>query len=667
LVWATTNHLSSLCFVGAIYHIKVNQMMIEATQVPVPKAGLIEKEVGDELFLLDEQEAVTHRLNAREFNIWQLCNGTRDINNIAQEISGTCRLPAQEILDRVCEVVSQFQESGLLGLGVAEGKEVDSIYNQDIPFVLEHNQRLSNSFLWSLQRSFYERQGVNAWRQDIIPHYATTNPFIAKAYAQVIVGYLQDWRSANQKLEPSMPSGQPFYFIELGAGSGRFTYYFLKKFLSLYRRANLESVQFKYVMTDYAEPNLASWRAHPSLKPFVKEGLLDFARFDVGNDQELTLENSGVTLSADTVKNPIVVLANYCFDSFPQDVFLTREGQLHESLITVASRQRESDLAELSLLSRLDLYYNHVAVTTNYYDDPDVDQILADYQQQVPDSAILFPISALRCCQLFQRISTGRLLLLSADYGYIGKDSLLNQEPPQISVYGTANHGYAFSMPVNYHAVGEYFIKQGGQVMFSRQLSARLNVAGFLLGYTPDGYPETCNAFSDSISQFGPDDYLNLRVGITKNCDDLGISQILALLRLGTGDPEIMVACLPTLTKRAQSITDWQKQDLFRLIQLVWEMYFPLRGDVDLPFQLGVLFFELGHFSEALVYFHHSLNLTGRFHDTLYKICLCYYHLDQREEASQYLAEVLTLHTDRERAASEIPLPPDRETVTDGP
>lgn len=55
---------------------------------------------------------------------------------------------------------------------------------------------LSQSLLWKLQRNFYNRWGVDAWRMGIVPHYITSNPFVAGAYARLALGFLRDWRSA---------------------------------------------------------------------------------------------------------------------------------------------------------------------------------------------------------------------------------------------------------------------------------------------------------------------------------------------------------------------------------------------------------------------------------------------------------------------------------------
>jgi hypothetical protein len=46
--------------------------------------------------------------------------------------------------------------------------------------VLEHFTRCSNSLLWKLMMSFYDRKGVESWSQGIVPHFITCNAFIGR-------------------------------------------------------------------------------------------------------------------------------------------------------------------------------------------------------------------------------------------------------------------------------------------------------------------------------------------------------------------------------------------------------------------------------------------------------------------------------------------------------
>src|SRR5262245_35207478 len=89
-------------------------------------------------------------------------------------------------------------------------------------FPLETVCRLSRSVLWGLQPRFYERQGMAAWSEGIVPHHVTCNPYLARAYARVVLGFVRDWRD---RLDPS----QPVYIVELGAGSGRLAFHLLRQ------------------------------------------------------------------------------------------------------------------------------------------------------------------------------------------------------------------------------------------------------------------------------------------------------------------------------------------------------------------------------------------------------------------------------------------------------
>lgn len=51
--------------------------------------------------------------------------------------------------------------------------------------------------LWKLMMSFYDREGVESWAQGIVPHFITSNTFIAKRYSNVLRAYFRDATRAN--------------------------------------------------------------------------------------------------------------------------------------------------------------------------------------------------------------------------------------------------------------------------------------------------------------------------------------------------------------------------------------------------------------------------------------------------------------------------------------
>ena len=106
--------------------------------------------------------------------------------------------------------------------------------------------------------SFYDRKGVDSWSQGIVPHFITSNTFIGKSYAKVLQGFLEDCMSpgAQMKVNPE----EPLYIIELGAGSGKFTFFMLKALEEMQATCNFPLKNIKYVMTDFTEANFEFWR-----------------------------------------------------------------------------------------------------------------------------------------------------------------------------------------------------------------------------------------------------------------------------------------------------------------------------------------------------------------------------------------------------------------------
>jgi hypothetical protein len=501
-------------------------------------------------------------------------------------------------------------------------------------FVLEHNQRLSRSLLWRRQRAFYERQGIEAWRQGIIPNFITSNPVIGRAYAQVVLGWMRDWcgasRSASGRLSAPEP-GQPFYLIELGAGAGRFAFHFLEAFRRLHARSQLRDVAFRYVMADLPERNIEFWLSHPRLQPFLEEGLLDVARFDAEHDEQLVLRRSGTVLAPGTVANPLAVVANYFFDSIPQDAFTLSDGVLHECLVSISSPRPESEVeAEAEdFLDQAKVSFEDHVVRGACYGDAELDGILEDYRERLDDTTILFPSGALRCLRRLQRLAGDRLLLLSGDKGHASEDELRER----VSGVSLVRHGGAFSLMVNYDAIGRYFRLRDGHVLRPIHRHMSLHVGAFLLGQPPDGHGETELAYEDAIERSGPDDYSLLLKRMEKHLEEMQLEEILGLLRWSGWDPGMLMAAFSRLMAEAEDASEPLRQELCWALQQVWETDYPLGGeeDDDLAFHLGILLYVMDRPAEALTFFDHSLRVHGEEPGTYYNQGMC--HVRLRDDA----------------------------------
>jgi tetratricopeptide (TPR) repeat protein len=483
---------------------------------------------------------------------------------------------------------------------------------------LENPQRLSRSVLWDLQRSYYASQGIDAWRKRVVPSYITSNPFVAQAYSRVVNGFIRDCVT-----EPGLiDHDQPIYIVELGAGSGRFAYHFLRRFLTSIEGCHGKRLRCRYVMTDFAPRTIEYWKAHPSLEPFVERGHLAFGRFDAGHDRAIKLCDTEETLGPGTVNNPIVVLANYFFDSIPQDLFRIEGSELHEQLVSVFARDGEVHPDEPDALDRIQITYDSRPIGEDYYGDPILDELLQDYRHRLTDA----------------------VLLLAADQGYSSEEELLEQDVPVIDLHGS------ISMRVNYHALGQYVLKRGGRVYHAGQRSLSLNVSCFVLGHSPNATPATERIFNDAVARFGPDDFFILKLGVESAYESLDLPQILEYLRLTGYDVDIFVGAFPALLNLVDSCSIEEREELLQALQQVWEAYYPIGEQLDLPFRIGVLLYSAAWYREALEFFRHSERTHGPHSSTSYDKGMCHYMLGEQESAQACVDEARRLDPECEEA-----------------
>jgi hypothetical protein len=503
---------------------------------------------------------------------------------------------------------------------------------------LERERRLSESLIWPLQREFYRRRGTAAWTSGELPWYVTSNAFIARAYARMVVGWLRDLLAGGL-----LDRSRPVYVLELAAGSGHFAFLFLKKLQAIREELPaLAGIDLRYVMTDLPEANVEAWQRNERFAPFVENGGLDFALFDLERDAELRLLRSGALLAPGAVANPVGVIANYAFDSTRQDLFFVREGGLHEGLVTTLSSQDEPDLVDPSVLARLTTRYGQRPAPERYYGEPALDRLLQEYRERLGDTAVLVPIGAIRCLDNLARLSGGRLLLVSADKGVTGFEEIVRQAEPH-----RVRHGDCFSMDVNFHALGRYVEARGGHALFPLR-DRNLKTTAFLLGGPREVFPESRLAFRDSLESFSPFDYHRLSSGIRKDYAEPPLEFILSLMKLGDWDYQFLVRYAPVIAREAAKAGEGVKWELRRALDAVWDNFYPM--GVDVAFEIGRILAAMHLPLDALRYYKESLRIAGAHHATFYNMGLCLYHLQQPAEALRFMERSLAVKPDYPRA-----------------
>ncbi|CAB1115219.1 unnamed protein product [Ectocarpus sp. CCAP 1310/34] len=226
---------------------------------------------------------------------------------------------------------------------------------------------------------------VKCWQECVVPNFVTSNCFIAQAYASAIASFLRDhlgrrekgWVAVGEQPEAGAGSAKLSYVLLQKLLK-------LSEYLPR-PRGNAASdgaasadgdnntatggrgFCFKYVITDFSHANFGFWMNHPRLQELFTLGVVDFAVFDaearpgeVGGGKGTTkgdaesepppspeegpdpaapgtcgggggaglwgsgclrLELSGEELRPGDLDNPVIVVANYVFDSLKQDAF----------------------------------------------------------------------------------------------------------------------------------------------------------------------------------------------------------------------------------------------------------------------------------------------------------------------------------------------------------
>jgi hypothetical protein len=510
--------------------------------------------------------------------------------------------------------------------------------------VLEGPVPLSQSMVWRLQRTFYGDQGIAAWSRSHVPQAVTTSPIIARAYARIALGF---WRDMQSALDPS----QPIYVVELGAGSGRFAYRFLKALTALLEDIPEPHPRFVYVMTDASSSVVEFWRDNPRLRPFVDAGTLDFAHFDLVALGPLTLLNTGVTLRNGEVANPVVLIANYLFDSIPQDAFTIKSGQLFAGLVSISASTPDLDLRAPDSKVKIAISFatDTVAIDGATMTDPVLHQILEGYRQRLDDTTLLIPSAAMAGVRFFQQLAGRRALCLIGDFGDTREQDLRGHGPPGFGAGG------GLWLPVNFHALGEYALGLGGRARHPRNRHVALNISMLLFGLPGTAFSEAELAYEDTIDRHGPDELSVLSRALAEHLPTLKLEAVLALLRTTGWDSDYVVRCVPFLIEALPTAEERLRQELLDSIQLAWEQYYPIGEPDDLPFGLGVLLHTLERYPAALEFFERSVRQFGEDPRTTLNMALTLYRLQRLPETLQWLDRTLALDPANEYAQSMRP------------
>jgi tetratricopeptide (TPR) repeat protein len=395
-------------------------------------------------------------------------------------------------------------------------------------------------------------------------------------------------------------------------------------------------------MTDLSRATVDEWRRHPRLQPWVDEGLLQLACYDVEHD-----DGAG-TLTAAGLRNPLAVIANYVFDSLPHDAFTVRDGRLYEELVTleVGGAGPDPDLDDPAVLAEVSVRYEQSPTTADHYDDPAWNAVLRRYQESLDATTFLFPVGALRSLERLSDLAGGRLMVISADKGYHRLADLDGRGQPHLAVHGSV------SMMVNHDAIGQWVEGRGGRFLTLDRRAGALDVCVALLGDAHGDATETRQAYTGAVDEVGPDDLFTLKKAVERAPDggDWSIAELVAHLRLSGWDARIFLGCFGALLDRVDGASDAEKEELADVARKVWDGYFWIGERQDVPFELGLLCYGIGRLEDAVAFWGHSLDLHGPDPATFLNLATCHREQGEPDKAWLYVNRALDLDPESEPA-----------------
>ena len=503
----------------------------------------------------------------------------------------------------------------------------------------ENVKPFSQSSLWDLERQYFEEMNLDAWSSGDVPHYVTSNPYMARSYADLIISFLRD-RAASSR------PNEPIYIIELGAGHGKFSYNLLRQLDEKWQSSSIPLPQFKYVITDFVEENIAFWINHPRLQPYFNQNIVDVARFDIENDTQLFLRNSSIILEAGSVKQPFIVIANYLYDCLPTNLLYIDNGLVQNVLVNEAIIDNQNnELSAKQKLENLDFSFTYGDFNIDSIKDPIQQQIIEFYKRTLNNSHIYLPSLGMANLSVFNSISTSGFMLITADKGTHLLQDWQDRSAPSLS-----NHG-CFSISVNYHALKKHCEFSGGLALFPSNKIDYLNIGCLLYVDQIENYKETIHTYKQVIDEFGPDNYFSIKKHVENNIDNLSDRDIRSYIQLSLFDPRLFKQLVPRILDLVESFNQNQSNAYLKICLEVWKNYYPINEEDNLAFLLAQLLTTLEFFDDAQAFLDFAETEGGTEMEIMYLRGVCLLWQNKQEQAKQLLEKVQQYNPDNEQVS----------------
>ena len=432
------------------------------------------------------------------------------------------------------------------------------------PRYFETLRPLSRSSIWRFMRAFYDRRGLTAWTESTVPSQISNHAGLAFTYAKLAAAWLDDLRTAD-----AVTLGQTVYALELGAGTGRLGYGFLRHYEHARRALGLPRIC--YVLSDFTETNVEAHRKNPALRQLAADGLVDFCVFDASKPRVPILLEARKGLMELVDKSALLVVANYLFDSLPHDFFKVDKQVLQDGLVSLSSKDgHEPEYKFREQIEDVKLHFAYARADRPRYNEPLLDRLL-DFYRDFDHASFLFPAMGLCCIDSLRAMSKGRMLLLTGDKAVTHIEELMGDKEPFV-----AHHG-SFSVTANYHVLSLYAEMQKGRALLPppRDGSLTYCVLRFDDRQVPTKRLE--RAFDEAMVQMSPTDWHTISWHLADAPQKL--EYYLALLRTTGCDPVMLVRFEKAMLPLAKDASYRHVDEVVAIVERAADVYLHVRHD----------------------------------------------------------------------------------------
>ncbi len=484
---------------------------------------------------------------------------------------------------------------------------------------------VGRSLAWDLLERFYEDQGPQAWTKGIVPQEVTSNCYTADTYAGLVAAFFRDLMEEG--------NSEPPIVLELGGGTGRFAWQFLNRLFNYHFVDGEECPQFTYLLTDAAKRNVASWAGKSRFGPLVESGVLEFAQMRVEKNP-IVRTSQGDLRPEDLANRPLIIIANFLFDSVPSNLLRVRDHRLEQVSMSLISSEADFLKRDLSSFSTVTEQFRSKPLKKQPSKNAVLNGIIQSYVEEAEDGDdfhIVVPEIGFSFLQKFLDRNTP-MMLISGGPGYASSEDFDLKSP-----FIFEDH---FAHRTNYDLFRRLFAVSGGSSQFQRHLDSSFCSGAFFLpgkGEWEAISLEGCKREARGLlREFSPLDAHELNELVEIGIEEPSCRQVEAWLRFSKCDPAIAELALPPLLKEIeQGDSPFQPDQLYELFMEAYRAYLP--DGTHFPFDCGIahLFMRLGFVEQAADLMAQSIAEFGPTARRLFVHALALTRLGRMDEAQE--------------------------------